>query len=75
MFDTIILQFMFGAYVVIVSVFLISEDRAPKSSFAWMLLFIVLPGLALVIYLFVGRGYRAFVRKFKVKVQDAPAKN
>ena len=67
-----ILQLMFGAYVVVVSVFLISENRAPKSSFAWMLLFIFLPGLGLVIYLLFGRGYKAFVRKFKVKEQDAP---
>jgi len=71
---TIVLQVIFGAYVVIVSVFLISENRAPKSSFAWMLLFIVLPGLGLVIYLFFGRGYKAFVRKFQVKEQGAPAK-
>jgi cardiolipin synthase len=70
---TILLQIMFGAYVVFVSIFLISENRAPKSSFAWMLLFIVLPGLGLVIYLFVGRGYKAFVRKFQGKEQDAPA--
>ncbi|AGI69066.1 cardiolipin synthetase Cls [Octadecabacter antarcticus 307] len=68
-----LLQFVFGAYVVVVSIFLISENRAPKSSFAWMLLFIILPGLGLVIYLFVGRGYKAFVRKFQVKEQDAPA--
>jgi cardiolipin synthase len=74
MSTTIILQIMFGAYVVFVSVFLISENRAPKSSFAWMLLFILLPGLGLLIYLFFGRGYKAFVRKFKVKEQDAPAK-
>ncbi len=40
---TIVLQIMFGAYLVVVSVFLISENRAPKSSFTWMLLFIVLP--------------------------------
>lgn len=73
MSETIILQFLFGAYVVIVSVFLISENRAPKSSFAWMLLFIILPGLGLIIYLFVGRGYKAFVRKFQVKEQCAPA--
>lgn len=73
MSETIILQFLFGAYVVVVSVFLISENRAPKSSFAWMLLFIVLPVFGLVIYLFVGRGYKAFVRKFQVKEQCAPA--
>ncbi len=70
---TTLLQIMFGAYVVFVSIFLISENRAPKSSFAWMLLFIVLPGLGLLIYLFVGRGYKAFVRKFQGKEQDAPA--
>ena len=69
-----VLQIMFGAYVVVVSIFLISENRAPKSSFAWMLLFIVLPVLGLVIYLLVGRGYKAFVRKFQVKEQDAPSK-
>jgi cardiolipin synthase len=70
---TTLLQILFGAYVAFVSIFLISENRAPKLSFAWMLLFIVMPGLGLLIYLFVWRGYKAFVRKFQGKEQDAPA--
>lgn len=74
MSTTIIPQILFGAYVVVVSVFLISENRSPKSSFAWILLFILLPVLGLIIYLFFGRGYKAFVRKFQVKEQVAPAK-
>lgn len=69
----IILQILFGAYLVLVTAFLISENRAPKSTFAWMLLFIVLPVFGLVIYLFVGRGYKAFARQFHLKEQDAPA--
>jgi cardiolipin synthase len=73
MTPTIILQILFGAYVIATATFLISENRAPKSSFAWMLLFIVLPGLGVLVYLFVGRGYKAFVRKFRVTEQDAPA--
>jgi cardiolipin synthase len=38
-----------------------------------MLLFIVLPVFGLVIYFFIGRGYKAFVRKFRVREQNAPA--
>ena len=67
-----ILEISFGFYAVSVAIFLISENRAPKSSFAWMLLFIVLPGLGLAVYLFLGRGHEAFVRRFRVTEQDAP---
>jgi cardiolipin synthase len=72
MTPTIILQILFGAYVIATATFLISDNRAPKSSFAWMLLFIVLPIFGVLVYLFVGRGYKAFVRKFRVTEQDAP---
>ena len=68
-----ILQILFGLYAVSVAIFLISENRAPKSTFAWMLLFIVLPGLGLAVYLFLGRGHEAFVRRFRATEQDAPA--
>lgn len=66
-------QLLFASYVVLTAIFLISENRAPKSSFAWMLLFIVLPGVGLAIYLFVGRGYKAFMRKYQVTEQGTPA--
>ncbi|KIN71922.1 cardiolipin synthase [Sulfitobacter guttiformis] len=69
----IIFQILFSAYLVLVTVFLISENRAPKSTFAWMLLFIILPIFGLVIYLFVGRGYQTFARHLHLKQQGSTA--
>jgi cardiolipin synthase len=48
------------AYATIVAAFIILENRTPQSTFAWMLLFFVLPGLGILIYRFAGRGWRAF---------------
>ncbi len=67
-----VFQILFAVYFVSVTAFIVSENRTPKSTFAWMLLFFVLPVLGLGIYLFVGRGPAAFVRKYKGTEQDIP---
>jgi cardiolipin synthase A/B len=48
------------SYAVITAVFLISERREPKSTLAWLLLTLALPGIGLLIYLFFGRTAKAF---------------
>lgn len=54
---------LFTVYAIVVSVFLILENRSPQSTFAWIFFFLLAPGVGLLIYLFVGRGWRAFSRE------------
>ncbi|TDL75252.1 cardiolipin synthase [Palleronia sediminis] len=42
-------------YVAAATVFIVSENRRPQSSFAWLFLFITLPVLAPVLYILFGR--------------------
>ena len=67
-----IYQILFAVYLAVVTAFLVSENRAPKSSFAWLLLFYILPGLGVLIYVFVGREHKAFIRKYQVREQSVP---
>jgi cardiolipin synthase len=72
MIPTLIFKSLFIAYLVSVVVFIISENRRPTSSFAWMLLFAILPGVGLAIYLLFGRGHKAFIRKHVLNEQTSP---
>ena len=63
MSPALVLQLGYLAYLIVVVVFVVSENRTPKATFAWILSFALLPGLGLLIYLFVGRGHRAFIRR------------
>jgi len=47
-------------YVIAVAIFIISENRTPQSTFAWLLVLIALPLIGLIIYWFFGRGSHAF---------------
>lgn len=68
----LILRVLFGAYLIGIAAFIISENRTSKSTLAWMLTFALLPFVGLGIYLFFGRGREAFVRRFKLTEQRAP---
>lgn len=72
MSEFVILRIVFGAYLLGVTAFIISENRTPKSTLAWMLTFALLPPVGLGVYLFFGRGHKAFVRKFRLTEQGAP---
>lgn len=50
--------------------FLISENRAPQATLAWMLAFILAPGLGVLIYLLFGRDGKAFSKQRKLLKQD-----
>jgi cardiolipin synthase len=49
---------VYAVYLVASSVFVIAENRRPQATFAWVFLFILLPGAGLVIYLLFGRDFR-----------------
>ena len=67
------LLWAFAIYGGVVIFWLILENRSPQSTFAWALALIFLPGLGLAVYLFFGRGWRAFSRENKLMQQALDA--
>ncbi|UCD30108.1 MAG: PLDc N-terminal domain-containing protein, partial [Planctomycetota bacterium] len=57
-------------YIIGVAIFIISENRTPQSTFAWLLLLIALPLVGLVIYIFLGRGSHAFSNETELARQE-----
>jgi len=55
-----LLNWLFWIYVVGAAIFIVLENRAPASTFAWILLFIALPVVGVLIYIFFGRDQRVF---------------
>ena len=55
-----LLGILFGLYILSVAVFILLENRSPQSTFAWLFLFIFLPIVGLIIYLFFGRSWHSF---------------
>jgi len=51
------------AYALIVTAFLALQNRTPQSTFAWVLLFMLLPPVALLTYIMFGRGRHVFSRE------------
>ncbi len=47
-------------YALVSGIYLVLENRSPQSTFAWLFFFITIPVLGVVVYQFVGRGWRAF---------------
>jgi len=60
-------------YALIVTVFVITENRRPQSTLAWMLVLFFTPGIGLLIYLFFGRDNKAFSKRSKLLMQDLEA--
>jgi cardiolipin synthase len=65
-----ILTTLLALYALLVTVFLISENRRPQSTLAWMLVLFFAPGIGLLIYLFFGRDTKAFSKRTKLLMQD-----
>ncbi len=64
---------LFYIYVIGVIIFIIMENRDAQSTFAWIMVFILLPVLGLIIYIFFGRNWRVHLRKkreFRNKIYD-----
>jgi cardiolipin synthase A/B len=53
--------------------FLISENRRPQATLAWMLAFIFAPGIGLLIYILFGRDWKAFSKQSRLLRQDLEA--
>lgn len=62
-----------GLYALVTGVFLISENRRPQSTLAWMLAFIFAPGLGVLVYFFFGRDRKAFSKERRLLRQDLEA--
>lgn len=54
------LSLAFAAYLAATAIYIISQNRRPSATFAWMLLFFVLPGAGVIVYLLFGRKHRQF---------------
>ena len=57
-------------YILVVAVFIIMENRSPQSTFAWLFLFVTLPIIGVIIYIFFGHGWRAFSQEKDIAKQD-----
>ncbi len=57
---------IFVIYVIAVAVFIISENRTPQSTFAWLLVLVAFPLVGLLLYIFLGRGSHTFSQETKL---------
>ena len=55
-----VLSVAFAAYLAATAIYIISENRRPSATFAWMLLFGLLPGAGLLVYFLFGRKHQDF---------------
>jgi cardiolipin synthase len=60
-------------YGVTAGVFLISENRRPQGTLAWLLVFIFLPVLGVLIYVLFGRSRKAFAEQSRLMRHDLDA--
>ena len=65
---TVLVQ-IFTVYAVVIAIFIILENRSPQSTFAWCFFFLLVPGLSLLVYFFIGRGNHAFSRESELMQQ------
>jgi len=56
-------------YILVTLTFLILDNRSPQSIMAWMLLFIIFPIGGVVLYILIGRNWRAISKKRKIANQ------
>jgi cardiolipin synthase len=70
---TAVLGWLFGAYALLTGVYIVLENRRPQATFAWMLLFLSLPGLGLLVYVLFGRDRKAFSREHVLARQNLHA--
>jgi cardiolipin synthase A/B len=68
-----ILATLLALCALVMSVFVITENRRPQSTLAWMLVLFFAPGIGLLIYLFFGRDNKAFSKRSKLLMQDLEA--
>lgn len=60
-------------YAVMMTVFLISENRRPQATLAWILVFLLAPVIGGLIYILFGRDRKAFSKQRRLLRQDLEA--
>src|SRR5688572_28551962 len=60
-------------YALVMAVFLISENRRPQATLAWILVFVFAPVFGGVIYILFGRDRKAFSKQSRLLRQDLEA--
>src|SRR5215212_6890800 len=73
MTGTAALGWLFAGYALLTGVYIVLENRRPQATFAWMLLFLVVPGVGLLVYVLFGRDRKAFSRERELARQDLRA--
>jgi cardiolipin synthase A/B len=68
-----VVYFLLALYALVTGVYLILENRRPQSTLAWMLAFVLAPGLGVLVYILFGRNRKAFSRQSKLLRQDLEA--
>ncbi len=68
-----ILTSLLALYAIATGIFLITENRRPQATLAWMLVFVSLPGLGLIAYVLFGRNRKAFAKQRQLLRQDLEA--
>ena len=68
-----ILTALLALYALVTGVFIISENRRPQSTLAWMLVLSFAPGFGLLVYILFGRDSKAFSKRRKLLMQDLEA--
>jgi cardiolipin synthase A/B len=68
-----ILTMSLGLYALGTGIYLISENRRPQATVAWMLGLFFLPGIGLAAYVLFGRDRKAFAKQRQLLRQDLEA--
>jgi cardiolipin synthase len=60
-------------YVLGAVMFLVSENRRPQATLAWILAFVLAPGIGALLYVLFGRDWKAFSKRRRLLLQDLEA--
>ena len=67
------LGWFFAAYALLMSIYIVLENRRPQATLAWMLVLFSFPGVGLLVYILFGRDRKAFAKQSKLLKQDLKA--
>jgi cardiolipin synthase len=65
-----IASILLALYTLIAAIYIILENRSPQSTFAWLMLFLLLPIVGIIVYQFFGRGWHAFSKEKELTRQE-----
>lgn len=64
-----IVLYLFLIYGLCVALWVVLENRSPQSTFAWLFLLLLIPGVGVLLYYFFGRGWRTFSKEAQLARQ------